>query len=116
MNISSIAGLVPLRLQSAYVAAKAGVANLTRSMAVAYGKDSIRTNVVCPGYMRTGRVEDLATERAENEIDRLTETRDDLQSSTASRQAALDLAREESATLSILAGTTCYVTLMSLWA
>jgi uncharacterized protein YlxW (UPF0749 family) len=46
-----------------------------------------------------------STERAENEIDRLTETRDDLQSSTASRQAALDLAREESATLSILAGT-----------
>jgi uncharacterized protein YlxW (UPF0749 family) len=46
-----------------------------------------------------------STERAENEIDRLTQTRDDLQSSTASRQAALDLAREESATLSILAGT-----------
>src|SRR4051812_18868011 len=31
INISSIAGLVPLRLQSAYVAAKAGVVNLTRS-------------------------------------------------------------------------------------
>ncbi|MBD8869339.1 DUF881 domain-containing protein [Nocardioides donggukensis] len=46
-----------------------------------------------------------STERAENEIDRLTETRDDLRSSTESRQAALDLAREESATLSILAGT-----------
>ena len=29
VNIASIAGLVPLRLQSAYVAAKAGVVNLT---------------------------------------------------------------------------------------
>ena len=37
VNISSIAGLVPLRLQSAYVAAKAGVANLTRSMALELG-------------------------------------------------------------------------------
>ena len=34
VNISSIAGLVPLRLQSAFVAAKAGVINLTRSMAL----------------------------------------------------------------------------------
>src|SRR5262249_47734409 len=33
INIASIAGLVPLRLQCAYVAAKAGVVNLTRAMA-----------------------------------------------------------------------------------
>ena len=37
VNISSIAGLVPLRLQSAFVAAKAGVVNLTRSMALELG-------------------------------------------------------------------------------
>lgn len=46
-----------------------------------------------------------STERAENEIERLTETRDDLLTSTASRRAALELAREEVATLGILAGT-----------
>ncbi len=37
VNIASVAGLVPLRLQSAYVAAKAGVVNLTRSMALELG-------------------------------------------------------------------------------
>ena len=37
VNISSVAGLVPLRLQSPFVAAKAGVINLTRSMALELG-------------------------------------------------------------------------------
>jgi len=44
-------------------------------------------------------------ERAENEIERLTETKEDLQSSTSQRQAALELAQQEEAVLSILAGT-----------
>jgi NAD(P)-dependent dehydrogenase (short-subunit alcohol dehydrogenase family) len=34
INIASVLGLVPARLQSAYVAAKAAVVNLTRSMAI----------------------------------------------------------------------------------
>ena len=41
VNISSIAGLVPLRLQSAFVAAKAGVINLTLSMALELGSQGI---------------------------------------------------------------------------
>lgn len=46
-----------------------------------------------------------STERAENEIDRLTRTREELQNSTTSRQAALQAAREQEAVLRILAGT-----------
>ena len=49
VNISSIAGIVPLRLQSAYVAAKAGAANLTRSMAAELGEHGLRVNCVAPG-------------------------------------------------------------------
>ena len=59
VNISSIAGLVPLRLQSAYVAAKAGVANLTRSMALELGPEGILVNAVAPGSTLTPGTEAL---------------------------------------------------------
>lgn len=38
---------------AAYCAAKAGVLNLTRAMAIDYGKDNIRVNCVCPGDIDT---------------------------------------------------------------
>jgi NAD(P)-dependent dehydrogenase (short-subunit alcohol dehydrogenase family) len=53
VNIASVAGLVPLRLQSAYCAAKAGVVNLTRSMALELGPQGILTNCVAPGSILT---------------------------------------------------------------
>ena len=53
VNISSVAGLVPLRLQSAFVAAKAGVINLTRSMALELGPQGILVNSVAPGSTLT---------------------------------------------------------------
>lgn len=53
VNISSIAGLVPLRLQSAFVAAKAGVNNLTKSMALELGPQNILVNGVAPGSTLT---------------------------------------------------------------
>ena len=53
VNISSVAGLVPLRLQSAFVAAKAGVTNLSRSMALELGPRGILVNAVLPGSTLT---------------------------------------------------------------
>lgn len=53
VNVSSIGGEMGMPAAHAYTAAKAGVNNLTRSMAVSYGPENIRTNCVAPGGIDT---------------------------------------------------------------
>jgi NAD(P)-dependent dehydrogenase (short-subunit alcohol dehydrogenase family) len=53
VNMSSIAGLVGLRKNIAYVAGKHGVVGLTRAAALEYAEAGIRINAVCPGFVRT---------------------------------------------------------------
>jgi NAD(P)-dependent dehydrogenase (short-subunit alcohol dehydrogenase family) len=53
VNIASVAGLVPLRLQCAFTAAKAGVINLTKAMAIELGAEGILTNAIAPGSVLT---------------------------------------------------------------
>ncbi len=53
VNIASVMGLVPARLQCAYVAAKAGVVNLTKAMALELGPHGILVNCVAPGSIMT---------------------------------------------------------------
>jgi NAD(P)-dependent dehydrogenase (short-subunit alcohol dehydrogenase family) len=53
INIASVMGLVPARLQCAFTAAKAGVVNLTRAMAIELGSQGILTNCIAPGSILT---------------------------------------------------------------
>lgn len=49
INIASVVGLAAMRLQSPFVAAKAGIIHLTRSMALELGSQGIVTNAIAPG-------------------------------------------------------------------
>lgn len=53
INIASVVGLVPLRLQCAFAAAKAGVVNLSKAMAIELGSLGITVNAVAPGSILT---------------------------------------------------------------
>ena len=53
VNIASVVGLAAMRLQSPFVAAKAGIIHLTRSMAIELGARGILTNAIAPGSVMT---------------------------------------------------------------
>jgi NAD(P)-dependent dehydrogenase (short-subunit alcohol dehydrogenase family) len=52
VNISSVNGLTGIG-EEPYSAAKAGVINLTKNLAVHYGNQGVRANVICPGTIQT---------------------------------------------------------------
>ena len=58
INISSIVGVVPLRNQCAFAAAKAGVIHLTKAMAIELASFGITVNVICPGSIQIPKVMD----------------------------------------------------------
>jgi NAD(P)-dependent dehydrogenase (short-subunit alcohol dehydrogenase family) len=57
VNISSQHGMVGPPRSVAYAASKGGVVNLTRQLAVDYGRRGILVNAVAPGKILTGSVE-----------------------------------------------------------
>jgi NAD(P)-dependent dehydrogenase (short-subunit alcohol dehydrogenase family) len=52
VNVGSVNGLLALG-NPAYSAAKAGLENYTKTLAMELGRHNIRTNLVCPGTVRT---------------------------------------------------------------
>ncbi|MDT1064204.1 SDR family NAD(P)-dependent oxidoreductase [Paracoccus sp. CPCC 101403] len=62
VNISSIAGVVGLPRRNAYGAAKAGISQMTKSMACEFASRGIRVNAVAPGFIATALVTRLRDE------------------------------------------------------
>jgi len=57
VNIASAHALVASPFKSAYVAAKHGIAGLTKTIALEVAEQGITVNAVCPGYVLTPLVE-----------------------------------------------------------
>ena len=53
VNVASILGLRVAFGESTYATSKAGLVQLTRSMALELGNKGVRVNAICPGYFRT---------------------------------------------------------------
>jgi NAD(P)-dependent dehydrogenase (short-subunit alcohol dehydrogenase family) len=65
VNTSSGAGVIGIRNNAAYAAAKHAVIGLTRSSALEYAARNVRINAVCPGYIDTPMIERFAGRSAE---------------------------------------------------
>ncbi len=57
VNIASAHALVASPYKAAYVAAKHGIAGLTKTIALETARAGITVNAICPGYVRTPLVE-----------------------------------------------------------
>lgn len=64
VNVSSVSGLGGDWNLSFYNAAKGGVSNLTRALALDYGRDGVRVNAVCPSLTRTDLTESMFEDQA----------------------------------------------------
>jgi 3-oxoacyl-[acyl-carrier protein] reductase len=62
VNIASTEALGATAMDSIYSAAKAGVAGLTRALAVELGREGITVNCVCPGPINTGMTQSIPDE------------------------------------------------------
>ena len=74
VNISSIASIVGIPRLGSYSAAKSGVNQLTRVMAVEYAAAGIRVNAIAPGYLENV-MEGASAEHADPETERRIRTR-----------------------------------------
>ena len=59
VNIASVMGVVPARLQCAFTAAKAGIVHLTKTMAIELAEQGILVNCVAPGSTLTDGTKQL---------------------------------------------------------
>jgi len=71
LSTASVAGLVGLPGSGAYAAAKAGVINMTRMVALEYADKNIRVNCICPGIISTPMVDRVMGGRPSEHVIRM---------------------------------------------
>jgi NAD(P)-dependent dehydrogenase (short-subunit alcohol dehydrogenase family) len=75
VNIASVHSYQNAGGTAPYAASKAGVVALTRVMAIDYGRDKIRVNAICPGWIETPLIQSIFArtsdpEKARHDVER----------------------------------------------
>ena len=68
INLSSVMGIIPIRLQCAFAAAKAGMQHFTRSQALEVGQYGVRVNAIAPGSILTAMTRELFYNPASQQV------------------------------------------------
>lgn len=68
INNSSVSGLAADLDRSGYNAAKGGITNLTKAMAIDYAREGIRVNCIAPGTIETPLIDELMGEEGGKEF------------------------------------------------
>lgn len=67
INTASVLGVVGTASFAPYMSSKGGIIQLTRSIAIDYGRKGIRANALCPGMTATPTAEPLLNDPAEHQ-------------------------------------------------
>jgi NAD(P)-dependent dehydrogenase (short-subunit alcohol dehydrogenase family) len=66
VNLSSVSGTLGIQMQTGYGVTKAGIANLSKSLAAEVGGDGIRVNGLAPGAVDTPMVEEQVVAKSDH--------------------------------------------------
>jgi NAD(P)-dependent dehydrogenase (short-subunit alcohol dehydrogenase family) len=65
INIASVLGINGARNRAAYASSKGAVVLLTKCMAIDHGRENIRVNAICPGFVETPLTEAVLSKAAD---------------------------------------------------
>ena len=65
INLGSVLSLVGMQKRVAYAAAKGGVLQMSRAMALDHARENIRVNCICPAIINTPMIDELASRQSD---------------------------------------------------
>lgn len=71
INIASAAGIVGDAMRASYVAAKAGMIGLTKTVAREFAKSGVTANAIAPGVIETDMIQDVAESKRDALLERI---------------------------------------------